>query len=146
MKASNSPKGSPRKRRRAAARSTEPFADRIPRPAKRVAGRTAAQDVPANIRVAGVNLDDEDREWVRKRLGARLGKFAPLIERVSVRATDDNGPKGGVDQVIRIKVVVSRQPSVVFESRSSDFRMAANRALAGVERAMQRGVQRRRPA
>jgi hypothetical protein len=111
-----------------------------------VAGRTAAQDVPANIRVAGVNLDDEDREWVRKRLGARLGKFAPLIERVSVRATDDNGPKGGVDQVIRIKVVVSRQPSVVFESRSSDFRMAANRALAGVERAMQRGVQRRRPA
>lgn len=146
MNGSKSPKASPRKRRRAAARSTEPFADRIPRPAKRVAGKTAAPDVPANIRVAGVNLDDDDRAWIRKRLGSRLGKYTPFIERVSVRISDDNGPKGGVDQVVRIKIVVSRHPSILFESRSSDFRTAANRALAGIERAMQRDVQRRRTA
>ena len=49
----------------------------------------------------------------------KLGKFATSIERVSVRVTDTNGPRGGVDQVCNVKVVLSGLPSVVVERRNA---------------------------
>src|SRR5665213_2307801 len=97
------------------------FASEVPRPAKRKAGRTTATQVPANIRVAGIEVSDEERDYIRKRLGMKLGKFALAIERVTVRIRDINGTRGGVDKVCNIKVVLSDLPSVVFESRSASL-------------------------
>jgi CBS domain-containing protein/ribosome-associated translation inhibitor RaiA len=121
-----------------------PFARHIPRSVKRTAGRTEAPLVPANIRVAGVELGDDDRAYVRQRLGLKLGKFATSIERVTVRVEDVNGPRGGVDQRCRIKVVLSGLPSVVVEHRSASLRGAINGALSAAERAVRRAVRRRR--
>lgn len=121
-----------------------PLADRIPRAQKRTAGRTPAAQVPANIRVSGVGLDQDDKEYIRRRLGEKLGKYATSIERVTVRVSDVNGPRGGVDQSCSIKVVLSGLPSVVFESQADSLAAAVNGALAGVERAVKRSVQRRR--
>jgi hypothetical protein len=103
-----------------------------------------AEQVPANIRVFGVALDREDRVYVRQGLGVKLGKYATSIERVTVRVADVNGPRGGVDRMCRIKVVLSGRTSVVFESRAASLKAAINGALAGVERAVRRSVQRRR--
>jgi CBS domain-containing protein len=122
----------------------EAFTDRVPRPVKRSAGRTSAPLVPANIRVAGVTLDDDDRTYIRRRLGMKLGKFADNIERVTVRVEDVNGPRGGVDTSCRIKVVLSGLPSVTVETRGDSLEDTVNRALAGAERAVRRNVQRRR--
>ena len=61
------------------------------------AGRTSAPLVPAAIRVTGVSLEPEHRDYIRKRLGSKLGKYATSIERVSVRVRDVNGPRGGID-------------------------------------------------
>jgi hypothetical protein len=74
----------------------------------------------------------------------RLGKFTPSIERVSVRTQDVNSSRGGIDRVCRIKVVLSGLPSVVFESRDASLNAAVDGALAGVERAVRRTLQRRR--
>jgi hypothetical protein len=57
---------------------------------------------------------------------------------------DVNGPRGGVDQLCRIKVVMSNHPSVLVEARNAFIDHAFRRALAGVERAVRRSVQRRR--
>jgi len=122
----------------------EALTDQVARPLKRKAGRTAAPQVPANIRVSGVELDDDDRAYIRQRLGTKLGKFAKSIERVTVRVSDVNGDRGGVDKVCNIKVVLSGLPSVVFESQSASLRIAVNAALAGVERAVRRSIDRRR--
>jgi len=122
----------------------EPLADRVPRPVKRTAGRAAAGLTPANIRVEGVRLDDDDRAYIRRRLGEKLGKFASSIERVTVRARDVNGPRGGVDLLCRIKVVLSGLPSVVVEHQAARLRPALTRAVTGVEKAVRRSVQRRR--
>jgi len=122
----------------------EPFAARVPRPAKRAAGREAAPQTPANIRVSGAKLDDEERLYIRKKLGTKLGKFATSIERVSVRVDDLNGPRGGVDQRCRIKIVLSGLPSVVFESRAASSRDAINSALTGAERRVRRALRRTR--
>jgi hypothetical protein len=121
-----------------------PLADRVPRPAKRTAGRTAAPQTPANIRVAGVRLDDDDREYIRRKLGEKLGKYAPSIERVTVRVRDVNGPRGGVDIQCRIKVVLSKLPSVVAEHQAELLQPAFTRTLASAERAVRRTLQRRR--
>jgi hypothetical protein len=57
---------------------------------------------------------------------------------------DVNGPHGGVDQVCRIKVVLSGLPSVVLQSQAASLKDAINGALNGVERTVRRRVQRRR--
>lgn len=121
-----------------------PFADRLPRSLKQKAGCTDAPLVPANIRVVGVELDEDQKRYIRQTLGMKLGKFARSIERVSVRLKDVNGPRGGVDQLCRVKVVLSGLPSVVFQSQAGSLTDAINGALAGAERAVRRGVQRRR--
>ena len=121
-----------------------PLAERMPKPLKRAAGRTSAPEVPANIRVAGVGLDEDERTNIRERLGGKLGKYASSIERVTVRVEDVNGPRGSVDKVCRIKVVLTGLPSVVVEHQADSVKSAFNGALTAVERAVRRAVQRRR--
>jgi ribosome-associated translation inhibitor RaiA len=94
--------------------------------------------------VIGVDLDDEDRALIRQKLGRKVGKFATSIERVSVRVTDANGPRGGVDQVCRVKVVLSGLPSVVVERRHSTLPAAIDAALRATEQAVRSSVRRRR--
>ncbi|HEU4624336.1 MAG TPA: CBS domain-containing protein [Steroidobacteraceae bacterium] len=120
-----------------------PFATKVSKAEKLEAPGGAAQ-IPAYIRAADGELGHEDREYIRRKLGRRLGKFAGSIERVSVRTEDMNGPRGGVDRACRIKVVLRGLPSVVFESRDASLNAAVDRALAGVETAVRRAVQRRR--
>jgi hypothetical protein len=122
----------------------EPLADRVPRPVKRTPGRAAAPLTPANIRVDGVRLDEADRAYIRRRLGEKLGKYASSIERVTVRVRDINGPRGGIDVLCRIKVVMSGLPSVVVDHQSALLKPALTRALTGAERAVRQTVQRRR--
>ncbi len=120
-----------------------PLTDHLPRSLKQSAGRTEAPQVPAHIRVFGVNLDQKERATIRQGLGAKLGKYAGAIERVSVRVEDVNGPRGGVDKICRIKVVLSGLPSVIFESQATSLNDAINGALIGAERGVRRSVQRR---
>ena len=96
------------------------------------------------MRVIGVELDDDDRELIRQKLGTKLGKFETSIERVSVRVTDANGPRGGVDQVCSVKVVLSGLPSVVIERRHTALHAAIDAALRATEQAVRSSVRRRR--
>lgn len=119
------------------------FARRLPRTAKRTAARTRAPELPANIRVFGVDLSQEERARIRHGLGLNLGKYDTSIERVSVRVKEVNGPRGGVDKLCRIKVVLSGLPSIIFESQALTLQAAINGALSGAERAVRRSIQRR---
>jgi hypothetical protein len=94
--------------------------------------------------VIGGNVEDDDRDAIAHKLGRKLGKFASSIERVSVRLSDANGPKGGRDQIVRIKVVLSGLPSVVVEERHAAFPLAVDRASNGAALAVRRSLQRRR--
>lgn len=97
---------------------------------------------PLAIRTAGVDIDERLRARVRDKLGRSLGKFARRIERVSVRFRDVNGPRGGVDQLCRIKVVLGGLPSIVAEESASSARGAFDRAAGVAERAVRRAVDR----
>jgi ribosome-associated translation inhibitor RaiA len=116
----------------------------IPRPVKRESGRTDPLRPPAHVRLLGVELDDDGQAYVRRKLGMKLGKFARSIERISVRVTDTNGPRGGVDQVCNIKVVLSGLPSVVIERRHAALHAAIELALRATEQAVRKSIHRRR--
>ena len=116
----------------------------IPKPFKQKSSLHDERMVPAHIRVLGANLSKDKRTEIRKKLNRKLGKFANAIERVSVRVKDINGPRGGIDQVCRIKVVLSNLSSVVFEAQDASLDVVIGSALTGAERAVRRSLQRRR--
>lgn len=128
------------RRRRQPERSERATAAR----ARKRARRTGAAEKPAYIRSVGALLDTEDREYLRLKLGHKLGKFASRIERTSVRVEDVNGPRGGVDKRCRIKVVLTGLPSVVIEEQHASLQAAMDGALTRVERAVRQAVQRQR--
>lgn len=136
------PRRGRRPRRATARRSALPST--MPRAAKHVRGRTLDMQPPGHIRVFGATLDSPDRDDIARKLGMRLGKFASSIERVTVRLSDVNGPKGGVDHKCLIKVVLSGLPSVVVERRDSALQRAVNSAIGAAAQAVRQSVQRRR--
>ena len=138
----------PRRGRRpsksAAQRSSLPTT--LPRPVKLTRDRSHTVPPPAHVRVLGVEMEDQDqdRDNIARKLGMKLGKFASSIERVTVRLSDVNGPKGGRDQICQIKVVLSGLPSVVVEERGWALQNAVDRAMKATALAVRRSVQRRR--
>jgi len=97
-----------------------------------------------HVRTPGGDIADEDREYIIDKLGTRLGKFGSALERITVRVTDANGPKGGRDQHCQIKVVVRGLPSVVVNEMDSTVVRAFDRAIDRTAVAVQRTLQRRR--
>jgi ribosome-associated translation inhibitor RaiA len=111
--------------------------------AVRQAGSRTGQ-IATHIRSLEHDFRAEDRAYLRRKLARRLGKFADSIERVSLRTEDVNGPRGGIDRVCRVKVVLRGLPSVAIEKRNAALNAAVALALDGVERAVRRRLQRRR--
>lgn len=134
-----------RRRQRSPANATkrEAMAARVPRATKRTAGRTEAPLVPANIRTKDVELDDDTRAYIRRKLGMKLGKFALSIERVTVRIRDVNGPRGGIDHQCQVKVVLSGLPSVVVEVQDASMQAAIDAAISAAARSVRKSLQRR---
>jgi hypothetical protein len=56
-----------------------------------------AASLPGHIRVIDRAIDDQDRDYIARKIGMKLGKFAASVERIAVRLSDANGPKGGLD-------------------------------------------------
>jgi ribosome-associated translation inhibitor RaiA len=119
-----------------------PLQSSLPNPDRRQPGDPAV--VPAHVRAIGVELTEDDHSYIRGRLLTKLAKFARSIQRVSVRLTDVNGPRGGIDQVCSIKVVLNGLPSVLVTRRHASVQAAIDAALHAIEQAVRGIVGRRR--
>ena len=117
------------------------FSAATPKGEKTASRRPDVWTIPLALR-SRLDLDDDQRDTVRARLGRKLENFAGHIERVSVRFEDANGPRGGVDAVCRVKVVLRALPSVVVEERDADALAALTRAAEGAGRAVRRALGR----
>jgi ribosome-associated translation inhibitor RaiA len=112
------------------------------RPRKPDSARRAP--LQAYIRAEQGDLSPVDRNYIRRKLGTRLGKFVDSIMRISVRTDDVNGPRGGVDRTCRIKVDLRGLPTQVYEAGAASLEAAIDGALAGIERTVRRTLQRER--
>ncbi len=113
------------------------FAAKLSRSSKTSRGRTGLESTPVSIR-SSIELPAKLEERIRTKLARRIGHAAPLIERGTVRFEDINGPRGGVDVVCRIKLVLSGRPSVQAQERASDVEPAFDLASHKVQRALER--------
>jgi len=106
-------------------------------------GRTDSPETPLAVRAKDVEVDAALREYVAKRAGFKLGKFAEAIERITVRFEDLNGPKkGSPADRCAIKVVISRHESVLVEVVDTDPRAAFDKCIDSVERAVRRALEK----
>ena len=113
------------------------FPATLARSTKRGRGRTAVELTPVAIR-STIPISREVETRMRRKLVRRIGHAAPLLERGTIRFDDVNGPRGGVDTVCKIKLVLSGRPSVVASDRGRAAEPAFERASSKVQHALQR--------
>lgn len=104
---------------------------------KHAAGRPTLDRTPLTIR-SHQPLGAGFQERIQRQVARRLEHAAGLIERVTVRFEDVNGPKGGVDIICRIKAVLSSRPSLVIEKQAQDESQAFSAAFNALGTALKR--------
>jgi len=83
----------------------------------------------------------ESTALAERRLEYALGRFAPRVRSLSVRLSDLNGPRGGLDKKCLIAVRLERPRRViVIEDVDADEGAAINRAADRAARAVSRAV------
>jgi hypothetical protein len=95
-----------------------------------------------NVRTDGRGVDEASQARIRGSLERGLAKHASFIERVTVRFSDVNGPRGGVDTVSSVKVVLRSLPTVVAEDRAVDRATAFAGAFRKCTTAVKRTIGR----
>ena len=89
----------------------------------------------------GIELTADLKDYVKRRIHFALGRFAGRIKSVSVRLTDLNGPRGGVDKSCDIQVDVGLRQEVMVCERHENIHAAVAFAVARADRAVQRQLE-----
>ena len=94
----------------------------------------------------GVNyeLSNGLKDHIERRLRFALGRFAERIDRLSVRLSDVNGPRGGIDKRCRIAVALVPRGVVMVEGSGDDPFALVTEAAKRAGRAVRRALERRR--
>ena len=72
----------------------------------------------------------------RIRVVAAIGRFEKRVERIAIRFTDANGPRGGEDMVCRIAIHAPGVNPWIVESVHHDPYTAADKAAAMLKRSL----------
>ena len=97
-----------------------------------------------NIKGRQVKLQQETIKQMERRLLFSLSRFGHDINRVNVRLTDINGPKGGYDKECLIVVKLRKSGEVVVQGNGTDCSSALNHCADRISRAVDRELVRRR--
>jgi ribosomal subunit interface protein len=84
------------------------------------------------------------RRHVQRRLNFALGTRYEQIQRIQVRLSDINGPRGGNDKCCHIQVALPRLADVVIEDTESNLYVAIDRAADRTSRTVARRLARQR--
>ena len=97
-----------------------------------------------NIQAQNFHLTSALRGHVERRLSYALSTRDEHIQRVTVRLSDVNGPRGGEDKCCRIMVVLPHLHDVVIEDTMSNLYCAIDRAADRAGRTVGRRLSRQR--
>ncbi|MDA1081401.1 MAG: HPF/RaiA family ribosome-associated protein [Gemmatimonadetes bacterium] len=107
-------------------------------------GRTGATTTPVYFRGA-IDADGTlDREFVRARLGDKLGKYARRIDRIDVALGTDRPARGAKASRITIEASVSSGAPVAVTGSGDTARVAFLAAARSAERSVRRWIERKR--
>ncbi|MCG8409033.1 MAG: HPF/RaiA family ribosome-associated protein [Phycisphaerales bacterium] len=83
-------------------------------------------------------VSDDLVTLVHRQVGYALARFESRIRNISVRLSDLNGPKGGIDKHCKIMVTFRNGDSVVAEVADVEFEPVIHRAVDRVAKRVQR--------
>jgi len=95
-----------------------------------------------DIKSSGFSLTDALFSYAQRRLLFALSYCSGHINRVVIRLSDVNGPRGGADKRCHIQVVLSGMPDVVVEDTEVNLYDAIDRAIDRTKRTVVRKVDR----
>lgn len=84
------------------------------------------------------------REHLERRLGFALGRFGAEVSQVRVWLADTNGPRGGVDKEVRLRVQGRRLKTLVVTDTDVNLLAAIDRAAERTGNAIARALERAR--
>lgn len=82
------------------------------------------------------------REHLERRLAFALGRFGDEVRQVHARLADLNGPKGGVDKLVSLRVSGRRLKTLMVTDSDSNLCAAIDRAADRIGRAIGRALER----
>ena len=95
-----------------------------------------------DIQSRGFSLTDALHRYAQRRLHFVMSYCGDHINRVVVRLSDVNGPRGGADKRCHIRIVLAGIPSVVVEDTEADLYAAIDRACDRARRTVVRRIDR----
>ena len=95
-----------------------------------------------DIQTRGFTLTEGLRSHCERRMRFALGPSSSRLSAISVRLTDVNGPRGGVDKRVIIKATLPGAPPVVVGHDEPDIYVAIGRAADRISRTLSRKLQR----
>ncbi len=95
------------------------------------------------IRGHALELTDDDRELIERRLRFALGRFEGAVRTVKVRLRDVNGPRGGQDKRCGVELRGDGLGTLRVEAAADTALAAAARAAEVAGRALARALERR---
>ena len=99
-----------------------------------------------DIKARNFSLTDALRSHAERRLRFSLTCCDDHIQRVVMRLSDINGPRGGADKRCRLQVVLAGLPDVVVEDIEADLYVAIDRAADRAGRTLVRKIDRQQTA
>jgi ribosome-associated translation inhibitor RaiA len=95
-----------------------------------------------DIHARNFSLTDALRSHAERRLRFALTCCNDHIQRIVLRLSDINGPRGGVDKRCHLQVVLDGMPDVVIVDIEADLYVAIDRAVDRAGRTVVRKVER----
>lgn len=120
---------------------TTRFPRSVPKSEKVAAGRSDVSATPLTIR-SRTDISPRLKAEIRERISERFAALAPLIQRITVRFDDINGPKGGEDTLCRIEVRLSGMEPVVADAQAETADAAFGAVARKIERAARHKLSR----
>ena len=96
------------------------------------------------IQSRAIDLDDETRRFVRRRVDFAMGICARHIDRVLVHVSDMSIPDDAGDRSCLVRVSLHGLPGVLVESQDSNLQVAVHRAVDRAGWTVARAIMRQR--
>ena len=99
-----------------------------------------------DMRITGNNLSVSDalKSYTERSLRAALAGVYRGLEEIEVRLSDVNGPRGGIDKLCGIRVVLRRAGVVFVRASGGDAYSTVDKAAARLRSALSRRLGRHR--
>lgn len=81
-------------------------------------------------------------DFARTQLDAALGRFSDSILSIDVFMKDANGPKGGIDKQVLVRVQLRNRQQIALESTREDLYAAIRNSVKRTKRAVRRSIRR----